>query len=102
VCLQSGIYRQQKDEKISKVILPEITIIPIPAKDYIEVRIHGNAEGLCYISILNLLGENTIVEQMSCDEKGKRINISNLVPGVYTVRVLNNKLIKTVKLVINR
>jgi hypothetical protein len=65
VCLQSGISRQQKDEKISEVILPEIIIMPIPAKDYIEVRIHGNAEGLCHISILNMLRFKTAAGLLS-------------------------------------
>ncbi len=49
-----------------------------------------------------MLGEQILVEQMLCDVKNKTIDVSLLKPGIYTVKIYNNEIIKTTKLVINR
>lgn len=101
VCLQSGIFREA-DETEGKEEKATIVIIPNPANEYVEVKINGKLEGLCRIAIVNMLGEKTVIEQMACEEQTKKINVRMLKPGIYTVKVYNNELTKTTKLVISR
>jgi uncharacterized repeat protein (TIGR01451 family) len=102
VCLQSGIYRQAGSGKANKVMLPQITVIPNPADQQIEIKVSGKLAGLCHILIVNMLGEQTLAEQMACEEKDKKIDVSTLTPGVYTVKIYNSEVTKTTKLIISR
>jgi hypothetical protein len=99
--LQSGIFREA-NEVPDKLEESDISIIPNPANEQIEIRINGKLEVLCRIAIVNMLGKETVIEQMACEEQSKKVNVRMLKPGVYTVRVQNNSLIKTSKLIISR
>ena len=100
VCLQSGIYRQADAQQ--EKTLPEITIIPNPANDMVEIKLHAAGEGLCHIVFTNMLGQVVITEQMQCEQKSRRINVSELTAGVYTVKVYNSAISKAARLIISR
>jgi hypothetical protein len=100
ICLQSGIYRIGTKDSTEKP-LPEISIIPNPANNLVEIKIKGTMEGLCKITMTNMLGEKVVARFMACEEKSKKIDVSSLAAGVYTVRVENSLMIKTVKLIIS-
>ncbi len=100
VCLQSGIFKTQINGGYDAVNY--INISPNPANELLTIDIVGPWEGLCYIALLNMMGESIMEDQVSCDQKSKTINIINLSSGIYTVRVYNNNVIKTKKLVIQR
>ena len=57
---------------------------------------------LCQITLVNMLGETTVIDQMVCEEYNKKINVRHLKPGVYTVKVQNKGVIVTGKLIISR
>ena len=100
VCLQSGIYRQADAQQ--EKALPEITIIPNPASDMVEIKLHAAGEGLCHIVFTNMLGQVVITEQMQCGQKSRRIDVSKLTAGVYAVKVYNSAISKAARLIISR
>jgi hypothetical protein len=101
ICLQSGIYRIGTKDSTEKP-LPEISIIPNPANEQVEVRINGKLDGLCLITITNMLGQKAMIDEMACLQHNKKIDVRSLGVGVYTVKVQNNNMSKTAKLVISR
>ncbi len=102
ICLQNGIFRNIDSLNSLNSLNSGITIIPNPADNQIAIHVNGELTGICQISIVNMLGEQTIAEQIVCNVKNKRIDVSVLKPGIYTVKIYNNEIIKTTKLVINR
>lgn len=67
------------------------TVFPNPAKDFVSISIHSgydfSAEGS--IEIFNALGKRVVVENELSPEMS--ISISDLNPGMYTVRILTEK-----------
>jgi hypothetical protein len=74
----------------------QIRIIPNPAEDYFTVALSGKGERLD-ISIFNLQGEEIFKQQFKGENA--RIDIRNLTPGVYFVRIGNEKAIGIQKLI---
>jgi len=101
VCLQSGIYRQtgKKDKKLK---MPDVSIIPNPANNAVEIIMNGAGDGLCQIAIINMLNQKVIIEQMLCEQKSKQIDVSKLTAGVYAVKVYNSAISKAARLIISR
>ncbi len=69
-----------------------ITITPNPASDYIVINGITNSE--IYI-IYNLLGK--LVMSGNINKTNKIIDISNLINGLYLVKIGNKKTIKIIK-----
>jgi hypothetical protein len=69
------------------------TISPNPASDYIEINVGAGSKPALVndIEIFNIFGERTTPSDLSpalSEREGvKRIDISNLVPGVYFIRI---------------
>lgn len=67
------------------------TVFPNPAKDFVSISIHSgydfSAEGS--IEIFNALGQRVVVENELSPEMS--ISISDLNPGMYSVRILTDK-----------
>jgi len=102
VCLQSGIYRQADISVAHQNKVQDMLIIPNPASQQIEIILKGKMEGLCHITIINMVSEKAIEEQMACEQQSKKLDVSKLAPGVYTVKVYNDSFAKAAKLVISR
>lgn len=100
VCLQAGFNRQIA---ASIVTPPEISVVPNPATDKVDIYLNNAATGICEIQIINSLGQVELFEKINCIDKFRSINTSKLSSGVYTIKVkVQGSSFKIVKLIIAR
>lgn len=80
--------------------LPDFTIFPNPASDELFVSVNKNGE-YAKVEILNTAGK-IVLERSILNNQGKSINVNlkNLAPGVYYIRLNGNKLSAPHKFVI--
>ena len=102
VCELQGIYRQSINNSINEID-NGIIIRPNPTSDYAEIILHDHSEGLCNIEIKDMTGRSVYTGSFNCKEKSKKVSVSNLNVGIYTVTVvINNNFVKSTKLSIIR
>jgi hypothetical protein len=111
-CLQFGIFRQMQTLNDSSTFISnlqkeklkeDVQLVPNPADKKIDIFVKGIDAGICRIEISNALGKKVIIDKMNCKEKSHTVNTSNLIAGVYNVKLfLNNAAPKVVKLIIAR
>jgi hypothetical protein len=104
-CWQAGV--SLKDENTSEIEenqnIKILKISPNPAIEYIEINVGAGSKPALVndIEIFNIFGERTTPSDLSpalSEREGvKRIDISNLVPGVYFIRI-GDKFEKFVKM----
>jgi len=84
------------EEVIGLVTLnsPEINIYPVPAKDKLFISCKDNIQSL---EILNYSGQ--VVNKQKCNIKQIEINIANLPPGIYFIRLQTGKEFITKKII---
>lgn len=104
VCLQNGIYRQAPPDSLNhNSQISEVKLIPNPANNKISVLITGTHKGVCKIKIENSLAQIVLTETFDCKKSEHTLDISNLIQGVYTVKIdFENGKSKITKLVIQR
>jgi hypothetical protein len=99
VCLQAGIYR----EYFSDTIIPKFLVIPNPAQDLIEIILVNELQGLCSYKIINAYGQTIRQEKIDCSLKAHSVDISDLLQGVYIIKLeFNSQTIDNQKLIIVR
>ena len=81
-----------RDAAVDDVSSPEIILYPNPARDMISVETNVASD----LQIVDLSGK-TMFSYVGCSEKCN-IDVSDLKPGVYFCRIINNK-VQTVKFV---
>ncbi len=102
VCQLQGIYRQSIQHS-ENVIDNGIFIRPNPTSDYAEIILKDHHEGMCNIEIKDMTGRTVYSGSFDCKEKSKKIDVSSLVGGVYTVTVaIDDRFVKSSKLSIVR
>jgi len=100
VCMQAGFNRQIAASIITQ---SEISIVPNPATDKVDIYLNNAATGICEIQIINSLGQVELFEKINCIDKFRSINTSKLSSGVYTIKVkVQGSSFKIVKLIIAR
>ncbi len=72
---------------------PEMTIYPNPIEDVFHISSDGN---LSTMMLYNMLGQEVFSTTLQDTESS--INISNLAPGTYLVKVISPELVKTFKI----
>ena len=97
VCLQAGYYRQMDNRVDNK---QRIKIVPNPANGSIDVFAIRTHEGGGEIQIYNSIGECVYLASAEIGTKLKRLDTSNLAPGIYNIKVKLNNSSFTEKLVI--
>jgi hypothetical protein len=75
---------------------PEMTIYPNPIDEVFHISPKGN---LSTVMLYNMLGQE--VFSTTLHDTDSSINISNLVPGTYLVKVISSELVKTFKILKN-
>jgi|GEM_PF-3187842 len=88
VCQQQGYFRSHAFEKSSAK--PEVEIIPNPATESVTFKVSNSNEGLCFIRLLNSLGETVFEGSFACKDKVYHLNISRFKPGVYHAEIRAN------------
>jgi hypothetical protein len=75
-----------------KIIKEELKIYPIPAKDFIELKISNRAlfEGFNSIALHNNLGQLIKEEEISFKEDKLIISTIDFKPGVYVLKIKSN------------
>ena len=66
---------------------PEITIFPVPAQDYITVRLQELKRGSYNLRMLNSLGQLCI--NKTINESVSKIDVVELAPGFYAVAIVD-------------
>ena len=82
----------------------QVNIYPNPAKNYFYIELNSDTEGAAKISVLNMVGQEVISENMQLlnGNNIKQLNTSLLSNGVYFIKVNNNGNIITRKMVIDK
>jgi hypothetical protein len=75
-----------------KIIKEELRIYPVPAKDFIELKISNRAlfEGFNSIALYNNLGQLIKEEEISFKEDKLIISTIDFKPGVYVLKIKSN------------
>lgn len=81
---------------IDDVHLGIVNIFPNPAGQFFRINGVRSAE----VEIMNLMGARVLTQHY--DSSGKPVDISQLIPGMYLVRIKSERIDKTQKLIINR
>ena len=79
-----------------------ITFYPTPTSGILYIKFLKEVNNEITIEIFNMAGEITYQEIYKSNDKLKKIDLSNISPGVYSIRFSNNKISKTQKLIISR
>lgn len=84
---ETGENEPQKENKNLKLASkPDFLLIPNPSDGNFVIKLGSSAKGL--INIIDMHGK--IIKEVNLEEKGElRIEKGTLVPGVYTIRLLN-------------
>ena len=85
-----GVPEQGKDNLVK--------VYPNPATDRVNVEATLDSK----IKIFDFNGKQVVIEQNVNANQQKAIDVSNLVPGVYMIKVYNDKFVKMQKVVINK
>lgn len=102
VCELQGIYRKSINNSINETD-NGVTIRPNPASDYAEIILSDLYEGICTIEIKDLTGRIIYSGSFDCKEKSKKVDVSSLSGGVYTVTIaIDDRFVKSSKLSIIR
>ena len=102
VCQLQGIYRQSIKNS-TKEIDNRIAIRPNPTSNIAEIILNDHHEGICHIEIKDLTGRIIYSVFFDCKEKSKKVDVSSLAGGVYTVTVaIDARFVKSSKLSIVR
>jgi hypothetical protein len=77
-----------------------VKVYPVPAKDFLKIEMDKLPVGKCMVELLDLNGR-IIVKQSIPSRKGQ-MELNNVVPGTYILRITNNLAeIYTQKIIIN-
>jgi hypothetical protein len=85
---------------IDQLAETSINIYPNPAKDNVTISVNGILSGDTQIMVYDTRGSEII--NLSVAEENTVIAISHLNEGIYIVRVINNGLTFTEKLIIQK
>jgi len=73
-----------------KHLIEGLKLFPVPAQDYLDIVLNSEFSGEGYIEIINFLGQ-TKVSTFETFQNGKtRIQLNNLVPGLYILSTTAN------------
>lgn len=86
VCSQQGYFRGQGNSTIKNETT--VKIIPNQAADQIKIKIAGEPDGICIITIDDAIGKKQMELSFNCKEKEHTIDIKNLLQGVYFVKTI--------------
>jgi hypothetical protein len=101
VCFQSAYFRLKSETE--EVHSTELTVVPNPANETVEIKLNTIADGICHIRLMDALGNTVFKGSFNCSDKSYLLNVQKLVPGIYQSEVLiNNIVIDNAKLVIVR
>jgi hypothetical protein len=82
----------------------QVNIYPNPAKNYLNIEINNETNGVASISIMNIVGQVVIIENIDLNSglTVKQLNTAGLSNGIYFIKVTNNGNIITRKVVIDK
>ncbi len=72
----------------------KVNIYPNPVNNILNVDFIGD---FAIVSVYNMIGQEVLIKKFEKNERS--IDVSNLLPGTYFVRVMINDAIKTIKLI---
>lgn len=67
-----------------------VKIYPTPANDYLQIAFEKSVDQKTEIGLINAIGAIVIKDVMNEVEKSKRINVSMLANGIYTLKLQND------------
>jgi hypothetical protein len=72
-----------------KILNEELQIYPVPARDFIELKISNRSlfEGFNSIALYNNLGQLIKEEEISCKEEKLIITTNDFNPGIYVLKI---------------
>jgi hypothetical protein len=81
-----------------------LKVYPVPASNIVTVTFDAYAKGKADIVILNQLGQVVLIKKVGVSDgiNFNTLDITALLPGVYTVKVNNGKGIQTTKLLVHK
>lgn len=81
-----------------------ITVYPVPASQWVTVKLNGSIRGKTEIEVLNQLGQVVKTSEIFVDTMFSeyRIDVSDLQNGMYILAVRNNDNSNTTRFIINR
>jgi hypothetical protein len=77
-----------------------ISLYPNPATN--EVNLRGLESGVWTMHIMDMTGRVVVEDKITATGSNRKINIENLVNGVYQVALTNGTTVKTASLVVGR
>ena len=80
----------------------ELNMYPNPASSYVTLSIKESASVAQEVKIVNALGQVIQTQSWDAGQSELRIDLSNFMPGVYYVQVVNNGVSSVKKLVISK
>jgi hypothetical protein len=82
----------------------QVSIYPNPAKNYLNIEISNETNGIANVSIMNMVGQEVFMENINLNSglTVKQLNTAGLSNGIYFIKVTNNGSIITRKLVIDK
>jgi hypothetical protein len=83
---------------IDQVNEGKISIYPNPATDNVQVKSDFT---ITSIDVLNYIGQ-TVYTRQNVSDKNVKINVANLTPGVYFLKVNTVEGVRTVKITVTR
>jgi hypothetical protein len=81
-----------------------LKLYPVPASTAVTIYFDAYAKGNADISIINELGQQVIFKNVpvNAGTNFNTIDVSQLMQGIYTVKVNNGKEIQTIKMIISK
>jgi hypothetical protein len=78
-----------------------ITIYPNPASNFANINLPNNLDA-CKIEITDLLGKTIYSEEVKSIAKDHKINLEGYKDGIYFIKVCNEKIQKTFKIIVKK
>jgi len=79
-----------------------LRMYPNPATSYVDLSIEESVENTQEVNIVNALGQVILTQSWEAGQTEHRVDLSNFMPGVYYVQVVNNGVPSVQKLVISK
>jgi hypothetical protein len=79
----------------------EFHVYPNPTTDFVFVTIPGDIKGNLTATVMNLLGAVVKTEKYTHAEASAKIDFSTLPSGIYLLKLSDNTVVKTVKIIKN-
>ncbi|MEP6617427.1 MAG: fibronectin type III domain-containing protein [Ginsengibacter sp.] len=92
------------DNFITQAYKGGLKVFPVPASASISVSFNAFSGGVSDVTITNQLGQQLLNKKLNVvpGNNMTNMNISNLISGVYFVKVFNGKIVETQKMIVNK